>query len=165
MSKGGSKSTSKSEPIWPAEVGPIFGRERELLAQTLLPMEQQRLQTLGALGRGDMGGAEAILSPALAAARQAQARLSATTQEMPAHVAAPIQEQFARQAQSIPQQLEAMAPEQLAAMVQALIGPQFGGLFQPGSQTTGRSPGPSSLQTGMSAASTAATIAALAFLL
>jgi hypothetical protein len=162
VSKGGSKSTSKTEPLFPPEAGKIFGMERELLAQTILPMEQQRIRALGALGRGDFAGAQPILSPALAAARQAQARLGASMQEMPSNVAAPIQERLARQAQGIPQQLQAYAPEDLAAMVQALIGPQFGGLFAPGSKTTGRGGGPSSLQTGMSAASTAATIAALA---
>ena len=161
MSKGGKKSTSTTEPTFAPEVGPIFGRMLEFASGVATPIEDQRRRMLGAIGRGAWEGVSPILSPALAAARQAQARLSASMQEMPANVSAPIQEQLARQTQGIPQQLQQMSPEQLAMMIQQIIPAQYGGLFAPGSRTTAQGGGPSGLQTGMAAASTAATIAAL----
>ena len=59
MGKGG-ETTSTSEPKYSPELGPIFGRERELLSNIILPQEQQRIKSLGALGRGDFGQAGQI---------------------------------------------------------------------------------------------------------
>src|SRR5437870_10790231 len=103
MGKGG-ETTSTSEPKYSPELGPIFGRERELLSNIILPQEQQRIKSLGALGRGDFGQAGQILSPALSAARQSQSKLSASLAELPSNVAAPIEEQQARQVRQIPRQ-------------------------------------------------------------
>ena len=151
---------SETKPQYPPEVAPIFGRERELLSSFILPAESARIRSLSALEQGNFDQAGGILSPALSAARQAQARLSATTQELPSTVSAPLQESLAQQARQIPRQLQAQAPDDLAQMVRSLIGPQFGSLFSPCSQARQTGGGPSGLQTGVSVAATAATIAA-----
>lgn len=162
MGKGGGEVKTETKPQYPPEVAPIFGRERELLSTFILPAESARIRSLSALEQGNWDQAGGILSPALSAARQAQARLSATTSELPSNVSAPLQEALAQQVRQIPGQLQAQAPDDLAKMVQALIGNQFGTLFAPGSRSQQTGGGPSGLQTGLAAAGTAATIAAAA---
>jgi hypothetical protein len=136
MSKDSPPVTSETKPQYPPQAAAIFGAEKDLLQNLLLPAEGRRISSLSALSRGDFGNAGQILSPAFNAARQAQAKLSAGVADLPANIAAPIQEAQAQQMRRLPYQLQAGAPEELSEIVKALIGPQFGSLLAPGSRST-----------------------------
>jgi hypothetical protein len=143
-----SSKEEESRPTYSPEASQIFGRERELLSGFLLPAEGERLRSLSALSRGDYGGAQQILSPAFNAARQAQAKLSAGVADLPANVAAPIQETQARQVRQIPFQLQSTAPDELGEISKSLLDPRFASLLAPGAQGTSQSGG-SGLQTAL----------------
>jgi hypothetical protein len=140
----------------------IFKKERDLLSSFILPNEQQRIFGLSTLGRGDFGRSGTMLGPAFSAGRQAQSRLSAGLADLPDNMGVPYQEHLARQTWQIPRRLQAGAPDELAQLVQALIGKQLGGLLTPGTQQTTTGGGPSSFSTASGAVNTLASLATLA---
>lgn len=154
-------TVSKGGPVYSSEQQRILGSERNLFENFILPQEEKRIAGLESLIGGDFAGADAILAPAMSAARQGQSRLAASLGGLPRTIAAPIEEAAAWQVQGIPRRMQQAAPDQLAKMVQSLMSPQFGSLMQPGSSQTTSGGGSSSFERNMAIGTTVATVAAI----
>jgi hypothetical protein len=161
----GSKSpppqVTKGGPTYSAEQQKILGMERNLFETIIQPAEASRISALQNLIGGNFEGASSILSPAMSAAKQGQARLKASMGDLPSNISAPIMEQAAWQTQGIPRRMQVAAPDELAKMTQQLMSPQFGELMKPGSQSSTSGGGSSGLERNLAIAGTVATVAAI----
>lgn len=155
-------STSQSTPLYQPGVQDLSSfLSNQVLSNFLLPYQKDQITGWGNLGRGAFGLAPSIEGPARSAGLQGMAQLGANTSFLPGTVAAPLQESTAFQARQMPRQLQAIAPDQLAALVKALIDPQFAGLLSPGSSTASQTGGSSAVSSGLAIGNIIETLAKL----
>ena len=160
-SKSPPKQVTQGGPTYSPQQRQILSAHRNLFENIIQPEEDERIKALSSLIGGDFTGASSILSPAMSAAKQGQARLKASMEGLPRTFAAPVEEAAAWRMQGMPRRMQFAAPEELAKMTQQLMSPQFGSLMQPGSQQSTSGGGSSSFERNAAIAGTVATVAAI----